>query len=208
MRRQQQTLRASRVLAPCCFACAAQIGTAAHELQHVANLLQPGTSADEKKFLEAVRMAKRTTTPDLSADTHGQMQIHAREPAVPACGSQVCAQNPKAVEQLLSANPNVIFARTRDWHNAWHIAAASGHLPVRAVMARAATHDPPYATASCHTVSTQRLPCLPMTDLSCVPHRCWKSCIPMGEAPLGSHCLESHHTTQLAHVTSARRRSC
>lgn len=29
------------------------------------------------------------------------------------------------------ANPNVIYARTKEWQNAWHIAALSGTIEVR-----------------------------------------------------------------------------
>lgn len=30
----------------------------------------------------------------------------------------------------LIENPNVIFARTRDWYNAWHLAARVGNMEV------------------------------------------------------------------------------
>ena len=32
----------------------------------------------------------------------------------------------------LKTNPNVIYARTRDWQNAWHMAALTGSLEVSA----------------------------------------------------------------------------
>ncbi len=33
-------------------------------------------------------------------------------------------------KQALEENPNVIFARTRDWYNAWHLAARAGNMEV------------------------------------------------------------------------------
>ncbi|KAL6760492.1 ankyrin repeat-containing domain protein [Haematococcus lacustris] len=38
--------------------------------------------------------------------------------------------------KLLKANPNLIYARSGDWHNAWHLAAQSGSLAMLEVLHR------------------------------------------------------------------------